>query len=179
MVRTAGWLSVNLDQSDFRTFGLIIAIFAAIGVGLGLTGFVTMEFAQQQFGAGPDSSEFARSLSQLFVGIIFFMSAVVTFFAGPISAGIGGVTSGVRVQGRNKGALLGGAGSFIGFYVMVILALGIMSMALGGGGGGTGNASNPSQSIDIGKNIGTLLKASLPTGITGVLAGVIGTDISK
>lgn len=148
--------------------GLVIGALTIIGVGLGVTGYLTMGMVQDAFTTDGQTSGFA----QAFVALAFLQSAITVFFIGPVAGGLAGFASSIRHSDAERGTLVGGLGSFIGFYPMIVLAIYIMALAFDGGastgdGGGGG--------FDILGNITTILVAGVPTGLVGAATGYLGT----
>lgn len=159
---------MSQKQNLSKGVGMIVGVFAAIGVGLGLTGYISVGWIQGTF-TNPDQGEFANSIGQMFVGLVFLQSVIITFFTGPTVAAITGLLSGLSESSRTRSAGIGGLGSFVGFYVMVVVAIVVMSLAYGSGGGSGG-----SESFDMGQAFVTAAKAGIPTAIVGVIAGYLG-----
>lgn len=164
-------------RDNITEIGLVVALFAIVGVGLGLTGYVSLDAANQQFVEGTEG-EFARGLGQLFVALLAFQSSVVTFFLGSVVASVGAVGLSGRAASWRESAVVNGMGSFVGFYVMVGIALVLMLAALetGGRGGGSGGSG----SVEIGQFIIPVLIAGLPTAFVGFGTGALasGFDIT-
>lgn len=85
--------------------------------------------------------------------------------------------AGCELGKRVESAVAGGVGSFIGFYVMVVLAILIMSMAFDATGGSGGSSTE--NAFKLSDAAGTLFKAGLPTAIVGAFGGVVGTAFSQ
>lgn len=160
---------MSQQTSSLRSIGVIVGVFAAIGVGLGLTGFISIGWIQGTF-TSPDQGEFANSLGQMFVGLVFLQSVIITFFTGPTVAALSGLVTGISHESRTRAAGISGVGAFVGFYVMVILAIVVMSLAYSSGSDGSGGSS----SFDIGNAFATAAKAGIPTAAVSVIAGYIG-----
>ena len=157
-------------DSKLKYFGIVIGVFAAIGVGLGLTGYVSMTWAQSVF-TSSNQGQFANAIGQMMVGVILLQSIIVTLFVGPVMATVTGLLSGVSLDGAKQSAIFNGVASFAGFYVMVFIAVIVMSLALDGGSStGTGSGGG----FDVGNAIGPVVKAGIPTALVGGLAGYIG-----
>jgi hypothetical protein len=155
-----------------KYIGLTVSIFAIVGIGIGLTGFFPMEYIVNQFSA-TDGGQFAQAISQLFIGVIFLQSIIIVMLTGPTIGGLTGIMSGLSLGDRVSATIVGGIGSFIGFYIMVIVSMLVMSVALPsttGGGGETG----VQQSTDLSQIIIPIIKSGLPTGIVGAITGALG-----
>lgn len=104
--------------------------------------------------------------------LVFFQSAMVAFFVGPVVAGLSGMLSGVSLRSWREAIISGRIGAFVGFYIMVVVTIVIMSLALPETGGGRGGSRSQ---MDVGQVFSPMLKAGLPTGIVGMLCGYVGT----
>jgi hypothetical protein len=173
-------------MSKLKQYGigilLFVVIFAIIGIGLGFTGYITVDMGEQMFGANEDTQSgdggsMEQAFATLFVVLILFQSAIIIFFAGPIIAGFTGAIAGIVTPNTRQGAILGGAGSFIGFYPMALLALLIMFMAFDTGAGGGGGGTSGESSLNLGSMLGRLVIGGLPTGIVGAVTGALGSKL--
>ena len=136
-----------------RPLGVILAVFAILGVGIGLTGYLMIG----ALGGGGGSQLF----SGLFALVVILFAALV----GPVVA----VAVTLHVD-ESLGDALGPAsltaavGNFVGFLVMGLLVVILLSIRLsGGGGGGEGGGS-----LDVGSYVGTLVKAGFPSLLVAV-----------
>lgn len=146
----------------------IVAVFAAIGLGMGLTGFAGMGWAQSQFlvAAG---GETARQFGPVFVALVYFQNANTAFFVGPVVAVLAGVLFGSRLRSGPTAAAVAAGSSLLGFYVMAFLTVLVMALALGGPGG--------SQAFGLGQAVGPILTAGVPTAVVGGVAGYLGATM--
>lgn len=130
-----------------RPLGVIVAVFAILGVGIGLTGYLMIG----ALGGGGGSQLF----SGLFALVVILFAALV----GPVVA----VAVTLHVD-ESLGDTVGPAsvtaavGNFVGFLVMGLLVVLILSLRLSGGDGGGGGGS-----LDVGSYVGTLVKAGFPS----------------
>lgn len=155
-------------MSVSRKVGLTVGLFAIIGVGLGLSGYISLSFINQML-VEEAEGEFMRGFGQILVRIVALQSAFVFFLLGSVVAAISGSTIAREAGSIREAALSNGAASFVGFYVMVGIASVIMLTALSSGGGGAESSSN--QFVNLGEIIMPVLKIGIPTGFVGVGAG--------
>lgn len=155
-----------------KHIGLTVGVFAVVGVGLGFTGFFPMEYIVDQFSA-TDGGEFAQAIGQLFIGVVFLQSVMMAMFTGPTIGGLTGIMSGLSLNDRASAAVVGGVGGFLGFYIMVLVSIFVMSLALPSTTG-TGGETGVQQSTDLGQIITPVVKSGLPTGIVGAITGALG-----
>lgn len=152
-------------DSRLKNIGKVIGIFAVLGLGLGLAGFIVLDQMV------PKSNGQEQSLGQALVsGLLILEAIAVMYFLGPAMAVVSGIYSGRQDDAPINSALAGGVGSFIGFYVMFILAFLIMSLAFpetNGGGGGGDSATN------LGNNLVQMILVGIPTGVVGAITGVL------
>lgn len=151
-----------------KKIGLAIALFATVGVGLGLSGYISISSMQTLFIEDAEG-EFAAALGQTFVALIALQSAFVVFMLGSVVATISGSRIAAEASSVKESIIANSVASFMGFYIMVAIALGIMLLAFGsgdasGGGGGGGGF----QIEDI---INPVLQAGAPTTLVGVVSG--------
>lgn len=160
-----------------RNIGITLGVFAAIGIGLGLSGMVLLDAAQQQF-VNPDAGEFAQSIGQLVVFLLLFQGVMITFFTGPVAAAVTGLSVSREAESLKELLITSGVGSFVGFLLMAVLAAGIMlSTFETGGTGGTGG-SGGGGNLELGQFVGEIILISLPTTVVGVVSGWLGSRIS-
>jgi len=157
--------------------GLVVALFVVMGIGLGLSGYIAVDYAESSFTSDDPQREsgMQQGIASLFVALILFQSVIVAFFAGPLVASTVGITSGVVTPDVRDGALVGGVGSFVGFYPMVLLAVLIMVFAVDTGSSGGGSSGG--SSFDIAGAIVPMLFAGVPAGLVGAGAGALGSKL--
>lgn len=149
--------------------GIVVAIFAIVGVGLGSTGYVGVSFAGDQLITAGDSAGFGEA----FVALIFLQSVFVSFFAGPSIAAVTGVASALSADAKTAIAS-NTIGACIGFIIMSAVAVLIMSAGMPEMGGSSGGGSSGGNLFSL-RDIATILKAALPTTIVGAGAAAIAT----
>ena len=152
-----------------RKAGVTVAAFALMGLGLGLTGYISIDATANVFMGGQYGG-----FGYTFVFLVFLQSAFLSWFFGPIVAFTTGLWTG-RSASRKTSALASTAGSLVGFVVMVAIAIVLMIVALpesGGGGGGGGGASG--QLLD---QAGAIALAALPTTVIGGVAGYFSASL--
>jgi len=149
-----------------------IVTFAAVGIGLGLSGYLSVGAAEQQLIGDGDGSGFAGA----FVALILLQSAYTMFLLGPVVASTAGLITGLVSSDTTSSLFGGGVGTLVGFYVMVLLGVVIMSMGadLGGGGGMGDGGGGILEGI-----FQPLITAGIPTTVVGVLMGYVGTKIGE
>jgi hypothetical protein len=155
-----------------RHLGLVVLLFAVVGVGLGLTGYVGIGWLQHRFAAGAEGG-FARNMAGLFASVVFLQSALVATLVGPVVAAVAGVGVGRSLRQSTAAVLCGGFGAFLGFFVLTTVAVFLMATALPASGGGTGGGSP----AGAGQVLGQLWLAAVPTAFVGAVAGVVGTRL--
>jgi len=155
-----------------KKIGLSIGLFAVVGIGLGLSGYISMG-AVERLLIG-DSGQSAGAFAQTFVALIALQAAFVVFLLGSVVSAITGSRIAAEASSVKEAVIANGVASFVGFYVMVILALVIMLAALGSGdasSGGTGGSGGGP--FNIGDIIGPIIQVGIPTGLVGVASGGI------
>jgi len=156
-----------------KKVGLAIALFVTIGVGLGLSGYISIT-AVDRLLVQEAEGEFASALGQTFVALVAIQSAFVVFLLGSVVATISGSRIAAEASSLRESVIANGVASFIGFYAMVAIALVIMLAALGSGdpnaGGGSSSGGGP---LAFGDVVQPMLLAGAPTAFVGVASGGI------
>lgn len=148
-----------------RQIGLIVAVFALVGVALGVVGVVAGDWARTQFVTGATGAEPA-TFGPVFLALSVFQTTVTLFFAGPVLAAALGLLSGSRFADASAAAGVGGGGTLVGFFAMAgIGLLGLSTLS----GVGTG------QIYSLRAAVGPLLLAGVATTLTGGVAGALGS----
>lgn len=154
-----------------KKIGLAIGLFAVVGIGLGLSGYISIN-AVRDFFMNAETGE-VGPLAQTFVALVALQTTFVVFLLGSIVSTVTGSRIAAEASSTKEAMLANGAASFVGFYVMVALALVIMFAAVGSGdasgGGGGGGGGN----VDLGQFVSPILQVGIPTGLVGVAAGGI------
>jgi len=142
-----------------REFGSVVGLFVVVGLGLGLAGsLVVSRLTLGDLGGGAGSTVVG--------GLVFFQAVSVVYFTGPAVGAVGGVLAGLRSEDTAVGALAGGAGSLVGFYLMIAVAVLVMAVALSDGASGLSPGDNVTLIAASG------VPAALVGGVTGAVAGV-------
>lgn len=171
---TADSIGNHFGTGSLRPAMALLGIFAIIGVSLGLAGHGGISMMNEQFVQGAEG-EFSAGIGQLLVVAVFVQSSLTTVFLGPVVGTLGSVAV-TRSQSLKSAVATGSIASLIGFFVMVGIAVFIMTMALstgdasggtggGGGGGGPGQVTKP------------ILYSAVPTAVAGGVGGLIGSRL--
>jgi len=138
-----------------------IGIFSLLGVGLGLTGGITI-------------SQLAGGGGGIFGGILVLVVLTFAFLIGPLVAVITGLRIGEEHGQSNETYIAGGLGAVGGYLSMMLIVLLILSLAMStlSGDAGTGTSATQSAStsgsgLDIGEYILPVIAVAIPTAITG------------
>lgn len=148
-----------------ETVGWIVAVFAALGIGLGLAGYVSVSWGHTVFvaSAGGTGSVVER-FGPLFVSVVFFQNLSATFFVGLVAALLTGLLFGSNfLEGKQALAATGG-GSLVGFWLLAVLALFIMSFGM----------ADP-RGFGLVDALGPIAIAGIPAGLVGAVAGYLGS----
>lgn len=153
--------SQEQSSGDFllRNIKQTVGIFSIVGVGLGLTGAITL---LQVGGSG------------IFGGILALVLLIFTFLISPILAVITGLRIGEK-NGRSKQTyLIGAVGAVGGHFSMMLIIVLILSIVIStlSGDGGTGStaaqsAATSNGGLEIGEYIVPIIAVAVPTAITG------------
>ncbi|QLD87913.1 hypothetical protein HWV07_02205 [Natronomonas salina] len=154
----------------------VVGAFAALGAGVGLAANFTLGFFIEQFVDPGDPP-----LDSIQVGMMFLVAIFFTYGVGPVAAGVAGIGIGQAMPDRELAAgIVSGAGSFVGFYLYVGLALFFTFAVLSeygtgpmsGGGGGGGSPLDPAGLVTL------VVQVSLPAGLVGMATGYLTSRVS-
>lgn len=137
-----------------RELGSVVGLFVVVGVGLGLAGYLVVSrltLGDVGGGAGP----------AMVSGLVFFQAVSVVYFAGPAVGAVGGVLAGLRSEDTAVGVVAGGAGSLVGFYLMVAASVLVMTVALSDGASG----------LSPGDNVTLIAASGVPAALVGAVTG--------
>lgn len=168
----------RVSLSNARTGGQLlyaVGIFVLVGIGLGLIGFVALT----QLAGGNNMTD------AIFSGIFFIIILVIALFFGPVIAAIVGIQMGNRNQSSSV-YLTSLIGNMIGYIVMMLIVLAILSVGIGlvsnGGGsgtmGGTSGEMGASGGGGFGQWIFPIIAISMITGVTGAGASYLQVQTS-
>ncbi len=171
-------------MANIRHLRNTIALFVIVGIGLGLSGYIALDFMQSSFVEGAEPGSMMQSLGQLFVALVALQTSFITFLLGSVVAATTGLSSAKRFATRRAAAIHNGGAAAIGFPLMVGVAIFIMLLALGGGGGestaGTTPTSTTTESGGLGDQINwsdlatRVAALCIPTALVGAGAGFLG-----
>lgn len=150
-----------------RAVGVITAVFAVTGIGLGATGYVATNWATTIFLVNAQG-ETAVRLGPVFVALVSFIVAVLGFFVGSVLAAVLGVLVGSQFRVPTRAALATGLGGFVGAIVLGLLVLPGVYLGIGAG------SSTP---FGVTAYLLRLVGAAIPAALVGALAGVIGVTL--
>jgi hypothetical protein len=124
-----------------RVAGLVVAVFAAVGLALGLVGYLTLSWAQARFvaGAGGGANEFGP----VFVGLVSFQTAATQMALAPVLSALLGTLAGSRFADVTRAVAVTGGSAAAGCLVMTVLAVAVTGLAGAAQGVGLGNALVP------------------------------------
>lgn len=145
-----------------ETVGLIVAVFAALGFGLGLAGYVSISWGHSVFVASA-SGPTAERFGPLFVSVVYFQNVSAIFFVGLITSLVSGLLFGSNFLQARNALLATGGGTIVGFWMMALVALVIMSLGMG-----------EPRGFGLFDAFGQIALAGIPAGIVGSVAGYLG-----
>lgn len=142
-------------------FVVIVGCFAAVGLALGVVGFLSADIAQSRFldPAGQGVEQFGSFA----VDIVHFGLLVTVLFGAPVLAAVLGVLAGARLHDRGASIAVGGGGALVGVVVLAVL-----SVTLTNQGTTAGTAPLFSQPL-------LFATATTMTAATGGIAGLLGS----
>lgn len=149
------------DENRNRFLSSIVFLFVAVGFGLGLTVFIGLNILNNsQLVTDGESS----------IALLSFALLILSFFIGPAVSAFTGFMTGMKSGSSGKAMTTSLFGSFIGFLLMMVLALTFGSQAV----------SDELMNQLIGDQnflrymVGPVLQASIPTSIVGLVAAIVG-----
>jgi hypothetical protein len=156
-------------KSATRQLWLVVALFAMLGVALGLVSYTATNWARVQFitaatGASP------ANFGPVFVALSAFQTTVTLFFAGPVVGTLVGTLVGSRFLDVKLAGGVAGGGSLVGFYLMAGICLFGLSLVSGPG---------TEQVYAVGQAVGPLVVAGVVTGVVGTVGGVLGSTFVR
>lgn len=148
---------VAVTGEGWSPLAAVVGIFATVGVGLGVTSYVTIDWAVYQFvtaasGAAP------QQFGPVFVTATALNVTAGAFVVGLLLAGLAGLLFGSRSFDPRTTAVSVAGGSFVGSVLVGVLA--VVGIRLG--------VSGPAAD-----QVFTLVDATGPIAVTGLLAAVV------
>ena len=146
--------------------GLIAAVFAVVGVGVGLVGAVATGWAETSL-ATAATGETAR-FGPVFVAQSYLAVTAAALLAAPLLAGVIGVLVGSRSYGPREGAATCGVGAGVGalVYGVVVVVLVVASQ---------GEAAVQAHGVTDAS--GTLATTVFVAAIVGAVSGALGSVV--
>ncbi len=141
-----------LGSGSVGRIGRIVALFAVVGLALGLSGVVVVD----QFGGDGLGG-------QIVSGLLVTVVILVSLLLGPVLAALVGTRLADRGNTDLVSPLVGGG---VGYLVMALLVVLTLSVGVGGGGGDGGSA-------DLGRWLVPVLVLTVTTGVVGVAASAL------
>lgn len=148
-----------------QSVGFMTAIFAVFGIVLGILAYVTGSWAQTQLIMDAAGADFGP----VFIAVAYLQIAVVILFAGPVVAGVAGGLLGPVTANPKSALVTGGLGSLVGFYIMSVIALGVLVLSKG---------ADAEQAFSIGQVLVPMLIAGIPTAIIGSLVSALSSALN-
>lgn len=149
------------DANRNKFLSSIVFLFVAVGFGLGLTVFIGLNLL---------SDLSIVTDGQASMAVLSFSLLILSFFIGPAVSAFTGFMTGMKSESSGKAMTTSLFGAFIGFILMMVLALTFGSQAI----------SEELMKQLLGEQgflrymVGPVLQASIPTSIVGLVAAIIG-----
>jgi hypothetical protein len=151
-----------------RLAGFLLLLSAVIGVAVGLVGHVAVGWARTQFLTGASGSS-PETFGPVFVALVFFQTTVTVFVVGTALSALLGALAGSRVPSPRDAVVVGAGGGGVGYYVMALSAVVVLSFV-----GGDGTA----QTYGLGQALGPLVLSGLPVVVAGAVGAVLGSELA-
>jgi hypothetical protein len=140
-----------------RVVALVLAVFAAVGLALGLVGYLTLSWAQARFvvaAGGASPGEFGP----VFVGLVSFQTAATQMALAPVLSVLVGALGGSRFREVRRAAAVTGGATALGCLLMALLGLGVTGLAGAQQAVGLGDALVPlAATAVVGGGVGAAL----------------------
>jgi hypothetical protein len=149
-----------------QSVGFVTVIFAVFGIALGILAFVSGSWAQSQLITDAGG---ATDFGPIFIAIAYLQTAVIIFFLGPVIAALIGGLLGSVFSSPKTALITGGGGSLVGFYIMSVIALGVLVLSKGDGA---------TQAFSFGQALFPLVVAGIPTAIMGSLISALSSALN-
>lgn len=139
----------------------IVFLFVAVGFGLGLTVFIGLNILSDLSIATDGEASMA---------VLSFSLLILSFFIGPAVSAFTGFMTGMKSESSGKAMTTSLFGAFIGFILMMVLALTFGSQAI---------SEELMKQLVGGQSflvymVAPVLQASIPTSIVGLVSAMIG-----
>ncbi|ATW89312.1 hypothetical protein halTADL_2581 [Halohasta litchfieldiae] len=144
----------------------MISLFTLFGIALGVLAFVSGSWAQSQLVTDAGG---ATDFGPIFIAIAYLQTAVIIFFLGPVIAALVGGLLGSVFSSPKTALITGGGGSLVGFYIMSVIALGVLVLSKGDGA---------TQAFSFGQALVPMLVAGIPTAIMGSLVSALSSALN-
>jgi len=149
-----------------QSIGFVTAIFVVFGIVLGILSYISGSWAQSQLITDAGGSD---EFGPIFIAIAYLQTAVIIFFLGPVLAAlIGGLLGGVFSNPKTA-LITGGAGSLVGFYIMCVVALGLLMLSKG---------AEADQAFSFGQALFPMIVSGIPTAIMGGLISALSSALN-
>lgn len=152
--------------SRWRDVGSILAVFAAVGLVLGIVEYLGIGWAGLRFVAAAQGGT-AERFGPIFVGVVAFQGALVLLVAGVVLAAVTGLLFGSRYRSVGEAALVTGVGALLGFYALSLLGALLLVFALGG--------QSAAQSVTLVGVAVRALEIGVPVALLGAVTGALGS----
>ena len=146
--------------------GVMAVVFAIFGIVLGLLAYISGSWAQSQLITDAGG---ATDFGPIFIAIAYLQTAVIIFFLGPVLAALIGGLLGSMSSDRKLALISGGAGSLIGFYIMCVVALGLLMLSKG---------AEAEQAFSFTQALFPMFMAGIPTAIMGSLISALSSAMN-
>ncbi|SEI59265.1 hypothetical protein SAMN05444271_103103 [Halohasta litchfieldiae] len=153
-------------KKTLQAVGFMISLFTLFGIALGVLAFVSGSWAQSQLVTDAGG---ATDFGPIFIAIAYLQTAVIIFFLGPVIAALVGGLLGSVFSSPKTALITGGGGSLVGFYIMSVIALGVLVLSKGDGA---------TQAFSFGQALVPMLVAGIPTAIMGSLVSALSSALN-
>jgi len=153
-------------KNILQPVGIITGIFSVFGIAIGLLAFVSGSWAQSQLIGGAGG---ATEFGPIFVAVAYLQTAIVIFMLGPVIAALVAGLIGSVLPNPKIALLTGGVASLFGFYIMCVIAIGMLVISKG---------TEAQQAFSFTQALVPMLIAGIPTAIMGSLISALSSALN-
>mgnify|MGYP006273338465 CR=1 FL=1 len=148
-----------------QSVGFMTTVFAVFGIALGTLAYISGSWAQSQLITDAGG---AVEFGPVFIAVAYLQTAVIIFFLGPVIAAVAAAILSSVFATPKTAFITGGGASLIGFYIMSVIALGVLVLSKG---------ANGQQAFSFGQALVPMLLAGIPTAIMGSLLSALSSAL--
>lgn len=151
-------------MSRTEAIGVLVGLFALVGVAVGTVGATTTGWAEAAFAT--EATGPAAEFGPIFVAQLYLLTSATVVLAGPVLGAPLGTAFGMRTGSSAEGAVVGGVGCGLGSFAMALVAVAIIVWSQGAAAEQAHGFAAVLQPAAVG---------GIAAGAVGGVAGVVGS----